>query len=85
MSRLLFLAAIVIVVYLLFKSYGNRASGEKTRGQAEESAPAEDMVRCIYCGVHLPKSESIVADGKYYCCEAHRRAHQPPPANHNAG
>lgn len=79
MGRLLFLAAIVIVVYLLIKSF---------RGRMVKSAPpagVEDMVRCAHCGVHLPKSESFLADGKYYCSDAHRLAHQAPPRNPNVG
>ncbi|HET8668331.1 MAG TPA: PP0621 family protein [Terriglobales bacterium] len=72
MSRLIFLAAIVAVIYLLLKSYRGRNPTPK------QQAPdrAEDMVRCAQCGVHLPRSESILADGKYYCSEAHRREHQ---------
>jgi uncharacterized protein len=79
MSRLLFFAALVAAVYLLLKSYRGRGAEKETRGQAE------DMVRCVYCGVHIPKSESIMADGKYYCCDAHRRAYQPPSRGPDAG
>lgn len=79
MSRLLYLAAIVAVVYLLLKSYRHSARTE------EKPERAEDMVRCSYCGVHLPKSESVLDDaGKHYCSDAHRRAQQPPP-DQNAG
>jgi uncharacterized protein len=85
MSRLLFFAAIAAVVYVLLKTYRNRLSGGKTPGGGEEPTPAENMVRCVYCGVHLPKSESMLADGQFYCCDAHRRAQQPPPANRDAG
>ncbi len=34
---------------------------------------AEYMVKCSHCGVNQPISESILADGRYYCCAAHRR------------
>ncbi|HEY5993267.1 MAG TPA: PP0621 family protein [Gallionellaceae bacterium] len=81
MSRLIFLAAVVAVVYLLLKSYRNRISGAKPSVQAEPPARAEDMVRCVHCGVHLPRSESIMAGGKFFCSEEHRRAHQPPAGN----
>jgi uncharacterized protein len=66
MSRLLFLVAIVALIYLLLKSY-RRAS---RRPVAPDEA--EDMVRCAQCGVHLPKGESIAAGGQHYCSEAHR-------------
>lgn len=85
MSRLLFFAAVVAVVYLLLKSYRSRAAGQNAHARTDHAGHAEDMVRCIYCGVHLPKSESILAGGKYYCCEAHRLAHQPPPQDRDAG
>ncbi len=84
MSRLLFILAVAAVVYWLVKSYRTGNPGARPSDPAGPR-PAEDMVRCIYCGVHLPKSESIMDGGKYYCCEAHRRAHQVPPANRDAG
>lgn len=69
MSRLFLLLAVIIVVYLLLRSFGKQTP--------KQDAPyaAEEMVRCAQCGVHLPKSESILAGGSYYCSDAHRREH----------
>ncbi len=67
MSRLLFLIAIVAVVYLLIKSY------RKPEARQEDASP-EDMVRCAHCGVHLPKSESVEHNGQFFCSAAHRDA-----------
>lgn len=69
MSRLLFLLAVAIVVYLLLRSYRRQSPRQ------DAPASAEEMVRCVQCGVHLPKSESILAGGNFYCSDAHRRAH----------
>ncbi len=69
MSRLLFLLAVVIVVYLILRSM--RAQAPKQ----DVAASSEEMVRCAQCGVHLPKSESILAGGSFYCSDAHRREH----------
>jgi uncharacterized protein len=69
MSRLIFLFAIVAVVYWLLKSYLRKPP------KKEVPESAEDMVRCSQCGVHLPKSESILAGGEFFCCDAHRREH----------
>ncbi len=33
---------------------------------------AEDMVRCSYCGLHLPKNESFLKNSHYFCSEDHR-------------
>jgi len=70
MSRLLFLAVVIAIVYWLLKSYRKQLP-------KEDAAPrqAEDMVPCAHCGVHLPKHEGIQAGGKFYCSEEHRRIH----------
>ena len=73
MSRLLFFAVIAAVVYWLLKSY--RTQMPKDGDASGPAEVAEDMVRCVHCGVHLPKHESILAGGEIYCSEAHRRAH----------
>lgn len=72
MGRLLFLIAIVLLVYVLVKSF--RANSLK-RDAESQPALAEDMVRCVHCGVHLPKSESVQSAGQSYCCQAHLDAH----------
>jgi uncharacterized protein len=70
MSRLFFILAVIIVVYLLLKSYRRQAPK-----QQDKPASAEEMVRCARCGVHLPKSESILAGGDFFCSDEHRREH----------
>lgn len=67
MSRLIFLIAIIAVVYFLLRSY------RKPTPKSDTSQSSEEMVRCVECGVHLPKSESILAGGEFFCSEAHRR------------
>jgi uncharacterized protein len=69
MSRLLLLIAIAIVVYLLFKSY-------RKHPPAQDQAVVEDMVRCAHCGVHLPKSESVLSGGNFFCGVEHRDAYR---------
>ncbi|MFA6120329.1 MAG: PP0621 family protein [Sideroxydans sp.] len=71
MSRLLFLFAVIAVVYWLLKSYRKQSPKQDV-----PAATSEDMVRCTQCGVHLPKSEAMLADGKFFCGEAHRREYQ---------
>lgn len=72
MSRLIFLFAIVALVYLLVRSYRNNASGNS----AQDKAIAEDMVRCAQCGVHLPKGESVQVGEHYFCGTEHRDAYR---------
>ena len=37
------------------------------------SPPAQPMVSCTRCGVHLPQSLAVPGRQGDYCCEAHRR------------
>jgi len=68
MGRLLLLTAIVVVVYLVIRAYRNKNTS------TPDAPVTEDMVRCEWCGVHLPRSESIVSGGRSYCCIEHRDA-----------
>jgi uncharacterized protein len=68
-GRLLVLAAIAAVVYWFVMSCRRRpVEGGNDNG-------TEDTVQCVHCGVYLPKSEGLLANGMYFCGEAHRRAH----------
>lgn len=36
----------------------------------------EDMVRCAQCGIHLPRSEGVLAGQVTFCCVEHRDAYR---------
>ena len=69
-GKLIFLILIFGVIYLIFRSY---SGSMKNRPQQRGEAGVEDMVRCERCGVHLPRSESVTSQGRFYCCDEHRR------------
>ena len=72
MIKLLLLALGAWVIYRILKSYSRNVE------QDQESPPAasEDMVRCVHCGVHLPRSEAVVSQDKFFCNNEHRQLHQ---------
>lgn len=71
MSKIITVILIVIlVVYLLRRMAGQRGGASKP----PKDKAAEDMVRCKACGVNLPRSEAILSQGRFYCCDEHRRA-----------
>lgn len=79
MAKLLLLVAGFLLVYGLLKAYrrglpkaDSSPFSQREKGQGEGG---EDMVRCAHCGVHLPKSESILVHGAFFCSEEHRRLH----------
>jgi uncharacterized protein len=70
MGKLLLLILVGIVAYLLFKGLARSARPGEGRGPRGD---AERMVGCSQCGVHLPISEAVEADGNYFCSDEHRR------------
>ncbi len=67
MSRLIFIIAVIALVWWVLKSYRKQSDNQ------DAPKAAEEMVRCMQCGVHLPKNESLLEGDKHFCCEAHRR------------
>jgi uncharacterized protein len=64
-SKLLFLILAAVAVYLVF------AGASRRRERHAELRP-ETMVPCAYCGIHLPRSEALEVDGRYFCGQEHR-------------
>lgn len=69
MAKFLLFLAVVAVVYFLVQS-----SKRRSRPPAQPpSDQAQTMVSCAYCGVNFPRSESVSAQGREFCCDDHRR------------
>jgi uncharacterized protein len=72
MKILLFLVAVVLLLWLLRKSIRKRPPAPP-RGAA---TPAQPMLACAQCGVHLPRDEALPGRGGVFCGEAHRAAYE---------
>jgi uncharacterized protein len=71
MGKYLLLIVGAVVVYFLVRNNWRR----RIRAQSDGKKPAEDMVRCVACGIHLPRNESLVVRNRYFCCAEHQRRH----------
>jgi uncharacterized protein len=69
LAKLLFIVGVTILIVYLFKGRRKRADG----APRPSGKPAEDMARCVVCGVNLPRSEALLSKGRIYCCEEHLR------------
>lgn len=67
LGKLLLLALAIWMVLLLLKQYRRGIGTPRQPGKTE----SQDMVSCKECGVHLPKNESILKKGAYFCCKEH--------------
>ena len=80
MKFILFVAAVVLLVWLLRGAVGRRG-GSNDAGSASRAAPPaaaapppQAIVACTQCGVHLPRDEALPGKGGVFCGEAHRAA-----------
>ena len=69
--------ALGVLVFWLLRRWRRPEAGRS----APAERPAERMVRCAYCGVNQPVSESIAVDDLHFCCEDHRWAGRTPRAD----
>jgi len=82
LGKLVFFLIIAALVYWLIKARSSEEAeniDEKIEEDAENNASPkalEEMVRCVHCGVHLPRSESVTSQGDFFCCNEHRIEHQ---------
>jgi uncharacterized protein len=55
------------------QSSSNRSAGGGARGPngAARAQLPEPMIRCAECGVHAPKSDSVMAGGQPFCSHEH--------------
>ncbi len=71
---LLLLLALVGVFLWRF----NRQADLKRRSPAAGSAkPAQDMIRCDLCALHVPLLDAVQGRSGHYCCAEHLRRAEP--------
>jgi uncharacterized protein len=63
------LVAVFAAAWWLLKRYVR-----SLRNDAPPAPVSEDMVRCARCGLHLPRSEGLLRDGRTFCSEEHVRS-----------
>ena len=77
MKYLLVLLAVVLLLWMLFGRQRTRRP-PRTGATPRASGGPEEMSRCARCGVHLPRSEALLAGGEVFCSPEHRDAGARP-------
>ena len=70
MTKFFIFLALLWLVYSYFKNT-SRAKSKHSSDATQKYA--EDIVPCTHCGLHIPKSDGILANKQYFCSEAHRK------------
>jgi uncharacterized protein len=76
MSRIIFILVLLVVGFLLLKSWQRK---QNQKQQHQQSSGKTDnntrMVRCLHCGLHVPENEAISQGGKHFCSLEHATQH----------
>jgi uncharacterized protein len=82
---LLLFLLLLFVIFQVRRSLSRKpaqdASPAPERAEAAGPAPVQEtevMLPCAHCGVHVPESEGVTAQGRFYCSAAHRQAGPRP-------
>jgi uncharacterized protein len=70
MGRLLVLILLVVLAVWLVRRALRRAAPRTDVPAAKQS---DELVRCVQCGVLLPRAEARMSAGALYCSEEHAR------------
>lgn len=80
MGKLLLWILVILAVMMVMRIVAARNSAKHA---AHQPAPpparqpgqdsVESMVRCEHCGIHLPRSEATLVNGKTWCGPEHAR------------
>ncbi len=74
MNKILVVILVTVVVVYLMRRMAQSRGDKPLPPPGGKKTKVEDMVRCRVCGVNLPRSEAILARGRFYCCDEHRKS-----------
>lgn len=81
MGKLLMWVVIILAILVIIRIVAARNSAKRSNPPPSPrpaatptgQTKAESMVRCAYCGVHLPRSEATLINGKTWCDQEHAK------------
>ncbi|HKX41296.1 MAG TPA: PP0621 family protein [Burkholderiaceae bacterium] len=76
--KFLVVILVLVVLWLLLRGTARRARGDDAprRSRPTSAPPAQPMLVCAHCGLHLPRDEALPGRGGVFCGEAHRAAYE---------
>lgn len=73
MSKLVLFLILLAAIYYLRQMFQGGSNGAQRAAQKPVVREAEAMNACAHCGVLVPASEGVIADGHFYCSGEHAR------------
>ncbi|RID98338.1 PP0621 family protein [Simplicispira hankyongi] len=69
--KFLVLLLVLGVAYMVWR--GKRVESRKAPRQSAQLPAPQEMLACARCGVHVPRSDAWLSDGRSYCCAEHQK------------
>lgn len=78
MSRILFILVLLVVGYLLLKSFQRRKTAHKLNNKKDSGQLQGNtqIVRCEHCSLHVPEPDAVKHGGKFFCSLEHAQQAQ---------
>jgi len=79
MGRILFIIVLLVVGYLLIKSWQRKLDEAKTSNKKKgfgRLVKKSQMVKCEQCELHVPEAEAVSHGGKHFCSLEHAQQAQ---------
>lgn len=82
MGKVLIWVVVILAVMVIMRIVSARNSARRQASQTPpapaarkpgDKQPAESMVRCAHCGIHLPRSEALLLEGNTWCGHEHAK------------
>ncbi len=74
-NLLIFLLALLAIWWVRRALTNHKGKGGRPGPEAGgPSDSPERMLECAHCKINVPETEGVHENGRFYCCDAHRRA-----------
>lgn len=70
--KYLLLLLVLLVAYFSWRNARIRKTSARRAPPPKLAAP-QDMLACAVCGLHVPRSDALIAGGRSYCGKAHQQ------------
>lgn len=74
MKYVLVVCVVAVVLWLMLRPRKLQRPAAARPAAATPQTPAQAMVQCLHCGVHLPRGEALIDARGAFCSQAHRLA-----------
>lgn len=64
---------LLVVLVVAIGIWRSRRQSDATSAAPATRALPQDMLACAHCGIHVPRTEALLAGPHAYCCAEHQR------------